>query len=178
MGITVSGTVITFNDGTTQDTSGKIYSATAQNSTSGTSINFTVIPAGVKRVTVMLSSISTNGSSVIQLQIGSGGFETSGYEAAFSYGVAGNQALYLTTAFPLTTSGVQAASSIFSGVIVLTNVTGNTWVASGAISTGTFAVVGACAGTKTLSGTLDRVRITTVNGTDTFDAGAINILYE
>jgi hypothetical protein len=34
------------------------------------------------------------------------------------------------------------------------------------------------AGTKTLSGTLDRVRITTANGTDTFDAGSINILYE
>jgi hypothetical protein len=34
------------------------------------------------------------------------------------------------------------------------------------------------AGSKTLSGTLDRVRITTVNGTDTFDAGSINILYE
>lgn len=29
-----------------------------------------------------------------------------------------------------------------------------------------------------LSGTLDRVRITTANGTDTFDAGTINILYE
>jgi hypothetical protein len=29
-----------------------------------------------------------------------------------------------------------------------------------------------------LSGTLDRVRITTANGTDTFDAGSINILYE
>jgi hypothetical protein len=34
------------------------------------------------------------------------------------------------------------------------------------------------AGAVTLSGTLDRVRITTVNGTDTFDAGSINILYE
>jgi hypothetical protein len=34
------------------------------------------------------------------------------------------------------------------------------------------------AGSATLSGTLDRVRITTVNGTDTFDAGSINILYE
>jgi hypothetical protein len=33
-------------------------------------------------------------------------------------------------------------------------------------------------GTIALSGTLDRVRITTVNGTDTFDAGSINILYE
>ena len=35
-----------------------------------------------------------------------------------------------------------------------------------------------CAGRVTLSGALDRVRVTTVNGTDTFDAGSINILYE
>ena len=34
------------------------------------------------------------------------------------------------------------------------------------------------ASTVTLSATLDSVRITTVNGTDTFDAGSINILYE
>jgi hypothetical protein len=33
-------------------------------------------------------------------------------------------------------------------------------------------------GVKTLSGTLDRVRITTANCTDAFDAGIINILYE
>lgn len=31
---------------------------------------------------------------------------------------------------------------------------------------------------KTLSATLDRVRLTTVNGTDTFDAGLVNIIYE
>jgi hypothetical protein len=29
-----------------------------------------------------------------------------------------------------------------------------------------------------LSGTLDRIRLTTVNGSDTFDAGSINIIYE
>jgi len=34
------------------------------------------------------------------------------------------------------------------------------------------------AGTKTISGVLDRIRLTTVNGTDTFDAGSVNILYE
>jgi hypothetical protein len=34
------------------------------------------------------------------------------------------------------------------------------------------------AGSLALGGTLDRVRLTTVNGTDTFDAGSINIMYE
>jgi hypothetical protein len=34
------------------------------------------------------------------------------------------------------------------------------------------------AGDVALSGTLDRIRITTVNGTDTFDAGTINVSWE
>jgi hypothetical protein len=34
------------------------------------------------------------------------------------------------------------------------------------------------AGVISLGGTLDRVRITAANGTDTFDAGTINIIYE
>jgi hypothetical protein len=33
-------------------------------------------------------------------------------------------------------------------------------------------------GSKSLSAALDRVRLTTVNGTDTFDAGSVNIMYE
>jgi hypothetical protein len=41
-----------------------------------------------------------------------------------------------------------------------------------------FAMPFSSSGTKSLSATLDRIRITTVNGTDTFDAGSINILYE
>jgi hypothetical protein len=34
------------------------------------------------------------------------------------------------------------------------------------------------AGHVSLSGALDRIRLTTVNGTDTFDAGSVNIIYE
>lgn len=33
-------------------------------------------------------------------------------------------------------------------------------------------------GFKTLTGTLDRVRITTVGGSQTFDAGTVNVIYE
>jgi hypothetical protein len=54
----------------------------------------------------------------------------------------------------------------------------NTWVLSSVISptASNFMYVGA--GDKVLSGTLDRIRLTTSNGTDTFDAGSVNILYE
>jgi hypothetical protein len=60
----------------------------------------------------------------------------------------------------------------------LSLVSSNTWICQivGAFSNAAGGRFGA--GTKTLSGTLDRVRITTSNGTDTFDAGSINILYE
>jgi hypothetical protein len=64
--------------------------------------------------------------------------------------------------------------------MVIHNVTGNTWVSTHSASfndgTGTYISLGN--GGLALGGVLDRVRITTVNGTDTFDAGSINILFE
>lgn len=72
---------------------------------------------------------------------------------------------------------VSNASGVLSGVIVILNITGTDWVAfhTGKISNSVF-IQGA--GSCSLGGTLDRVRVTTVNGTDTFDAGTINIAYE
>jgi len=57
------------------------------------------------------------------------------------------------------------------------NITGNTWVFSqvGRLTAGNCTYGG---GDKTLASTLARLRFTTVNGTDAFDAGTINILYE
>jgi peptide methionine sulfoxide reductase MsrA len=71
----------------------------------------------------------------------------------------------------------EIAASIMGGIAILTNVTSNVWAMSANISRGD-GVMTVAAGYISLSGTLDRVRITTVNGTDTFDAGSINILYE
>jgi len=73
--LTVTGT-LSASGGVT----GSLTRATAQASTSGTSIDFTSIPSGVKRITVMFSGVSTNGTSLIQVQIGdSGGIETTSY---------------------------------------------------------------------------------------------------
>jgi hypothetical protein len=60
---------------------------------------------------------------------------------------------------------------------LLNNATG-IWVCDGVFARGDTVANYVFAGSKTLSGALDRIRITTVNGTDTFDAGTINILYE
>lgn len=152
---------------------GLIGSATTQSSTSGTALDFTGIPAGAKRITVMFSGVSTSGGSVIILQLGtSSGFETTGYTST------GWDGTNVSTTTGIALSGTVAAVNVRSGNFTLTAMGGNVWVGSGIMIRTESAVGNFSAGTKTLGGTLDRVRITTVNGTDTFDAGSINILYE
>ena len=155
---------------------GRMVLSTAQNSTSGTSIDFTGIPSWVKRVTVMFDGVSTNGTSFGQIQLGdSGGVENTGYTSQFS-------ADSSTSAVMTTGLGIFSrpnAAYGFSGLIQIANISGNTWASSGALAfINVASVCWTSAGSKTLSATLDRVRITTVNGTDTFDAGTINILME
>jgi hypothetical protein len=158
-----------------------ITSGTAVASTSGTSIDFTGIPSWVKRITVMFAGVSTNGTSIVQIQLGtSGGATTSGYVGVVdTIGSGGASPASLTSGLGLFRSGAASASNVIGGIAIFTNVTSNNWVGcfNGCITTGvTNTTVGSTQ--ISLSGTLDRVRITTVNGTDTFDAGSINIMYE
>jgi hypothetical protein len=167
-------------DGSNVNTVGVINSGTAVASTSGTSINFNSIPAGVKRITVMFSGVSTNGGSQIQLQIGSGSVSTSGYTCYQSFAGATNAAGggVITTGFSILAAN---AVNILQGNFVLMLLTGNTWVCSANFAMNASSVyygLWSQGTSPALGGTLDRVRITTVNGTDTFDAGSINILYE
>jgi len=145
---------------------------------SGAFVEFPGIPSWAKRITVMFNGISTSGSSQLRFQIGSsGGVETSGYLGTCSQiGVGAATALMPTGGFEIYSG---AAGNIVSGTAVFSLLSGSTWVftflgASTAGSTLTFT----SGGTKTITGILDRVRITTANGTDTFDAGTINIMWE
>lgn len=158
--------------------SSNIVSGTAVASTSGTSIDFTGIPSWVKRITVMFNAMSTNGTSLPQIQLGdSGGVETTGY-VSLVYGNGAATAANSTTG--LLVNAVGNAGYVLTGLVTIATMGSNLWVSSTVTTTdsgiGNFTIAGA--GRKTLSDTLDRVRITTVNGTDTFDAGSINILYE
>lgn len=159
-----------------------IVSGTAVASTSGTSIDFTGIPSWVKRITVMLSGVSTNGSSLVQVQIGSGSFTTSGYVSSAGYAGSTNNAASgtITSGHGLDGSGGGAGWVRYASCRI-ENITGNTWLFShtaGLLSSGVPYFIAGSGVSPSLSGTLDRVRITTVNGTDTFDAGTINIIYE
>jgi hypothetical protein len=151
---------------------------TAQASTSGTAIEFTGIPSWVKRITVMFNGVSTNGSSNLRIQLGDAGvFETSGY-ASYScrLGAAG------VASGGVTTSGFQAilqdSGARLHGSVIISTMGSNIWVANGFLTDDDNDQGIPVSGSKTLSDVLTSIRITTTNGTDTFDAGSINIMYE
>ena len=180
-GTTFTGT--TFTGTSFVAPTGTLYplvSGTAVASTSGTSIDFTGIPSTAKRITVMFNGVSTAGagSNIVLVQLGdSGGVETTGYTGRSAYvngGAGGDQAN--STGFQLYGSG--GAANTNNGSMIISLLGSNTWVMQGVISGSTTSVCCFVSGAKALSDTLDRVRITTVNGTDTFDAGTINIMWE
>jgi hypothetical protein len=107
------------------------------------------------------------------VQLGTGGTPTTS-----GYGGGGFQtSTYTNVTNGMALSGNNVATDVRNGAITITNITGNTWVSTAANFNNT-ATGGGGAGSVALAGTLNLVRITTVNGTDTFDAGTINILYE
>jgi hypothetical protein len=174
-----SGNVLT-SDGTTWTSAvnNKLTRDTAQVTTSGTSINFTSIPSWVKRITVLFNGVSTNGSSTVQVRIGAGSIQATGYFSSAWQGGTGDTGAIYTTGFGIDATG--ASTFIRTGQLVITNISGDTWIGSGVIARipGSSDAVWALGGNVTLSGVLDRLTITTANGTDTFDAGSINIMYE
>jgi hypothetical protein len=177
-GGTVTGAT-TFNaavTGTSFSTAtGTLYpliSGTAVASTSGTSIDFTGIPSYAKRITVMFSAVSTNGTSLIQIQLGdSGGVETTAY--ASSAWTANTNNANSSTGFIIHASNASAARSWDGAYTLVLLDTNNNWVVTGTCISFNDNAQSIGAGRKQVSATLDRVRITTVNGTDTFDAGTI-----
>jgi hypothetical protein len=155
-----------------------LTSGTAVASTSGTSIDFTSIPSWVKRITVMFSGVSINsGSGGIRLQLGSGSAQTTGYNSIYFVTTisAASNATNITSGFELASF---AAADTLYGQIVFSLLGSNIWTGWGGYTNPVQNRTLGISGAVTLSGVLDRVRITTVNGTDTFDAGSVNILYE
>jgi hypothetical protein len=152
-----------------------INRGTAQAATSGTAIDFTGIPSGARRVTLMFDDVSVSGLARVLVQLGSGSVQTTGYLGSSASVFGTNQC------FPITsTSGFilerASAGSFRMGAMTFVNISGNKWVQSHSIgdSAGTAMFGG---GVVTLSGALDRLRVTT-DGADTFDNGSVNIIWE
>jgi hypothetical protein len=144
---------------------------------SGTSIDFTGLPSWVKRITVMFNGVSTNGTSLVQVQIGdSGGIENTGYLGGYSLSTGGAVSSgNHSTGFAHSWS---SAANVRHGKYTIELITGNIWACTLLIGASDTTGVSYGGGTKTLSDTLDRIRITTIGGVDTFDAGSFNIIYE
>jgi hypothetical protein len=152
---------------------GVITYGTIQASTSGTAIDYTSIPSTVKRITILLKGVSGNSVNSFTIQIGdSGGIETTGYISTVTTDSARSTS---TTSFFITEAAVAAYT--YTGIVTLVRLdaSSNIWIQSGII--GEDAQVHSSAGYKSLSGTLDRVRITR-NTSGAFDAGEVNICYE
>lgn len=172
---TISGTPVL---GATLLTSG-----TAVASTSGTSIDFTGLPSWVKRIVVMFNAVSLSGNSTFRIQLGTGAtptYTTSGYVTfGVTFSSAGLGAGTDTGGFPIGQNQTAGGVTTYGGNCMITNVTGNVWsymAMCGGSSTTNGGLLGG--GSVSLGAALTAVRITTINGTDTFDAGSINIQYE
>ena len=175
MSVVINGSAgVTTNSGAVYN---GIASGTAVASTSGTSIDFTSIPSWVKRITVMFGGVSTSGTSLMQIQLGTGSttYTTTGYNSGAWTANTSNSGL-ITSGLILNSN--TAATANYYGNIIISNLTSNTWVSSHSLGgpSGGYQSIGG--GSIALGAALTAVRITTVNGTDTFDAGSINILYE
>jgi hypothetical protein len=151
---------------------------TAQTAT-GTRVDFTGIPSWAKRITVILYNSSTTGTSIPIIRVGtSGGFVSTGYLcSATSYaGGSTGTASAFTTGFGI--AGGVGAGSVAHGIMTLINISGTIWVCSYAGAFTDAVYTSTAGGRVDASGTVNSIRLTTVNGTDTFDAGTVNIMYE
>ena len=149
-----------------------ITRGTAVATTSGTSVDFTSIPSTAKRIIVMFNGVSTNGSNDYIIQIGdAGGIENTGYVSESS-----DRGGDVTSTEGFILTRTSTSTSACYGIATICNFSSNSWISSANISiTG---IVSSSAGSKSLTATLDRIRITTVGSSDTFDAGSVNIMYE
>jgi hypothetical protein len=153
---------------------------TAQNSTSGTTVSFNDIPSWVKRVTVIFGGVSVSGANEVEIVLGTGSsgtpvYVTSGYSGGGNrLTSSGTGGIVWTTGFMVRTN---TGATVTSGHMVITKLTGNTWVASSVLggTSGDFSFISG--GNIALGSALTQLRIKTTS-TDTFDAGQINILYE
>ncbi len=142
--------------------------------TSGTEHDFTSLAAGINRITVILDGVNLSGTDDLLIQLGdAGGFEATSYDSEISEGTTGESR---GDGFQITKS--VGASDLLSGIITLVRINANDWISAG--NTGEDSGntnVKVSAGRKTLSAELTDIRLTPT-GSDTFDAGSVNIFTE
>ena len=148
--------------------------------TSGTAFDFSGIPSWVKKITVTGINVSTSGTSLVCLRVGTnGGITSAGY--VNNYNAFGGSGVFngasASNEFILTANVTAADSRQFTAVLTAHGDNGWNFMCLGAASNAPGNTT-LSAGAIFLSGSLDRIRVTTVNGADSFDAGSVNLLFE
>jgi hypothetical protein len=161
---------------------GALVFGTAQSPTSGTTVDFTSIPSWAKRITVIFSELTTSasgGSIAIQLGV-SGTPETTNYYGAFGYSNSGGGAGAGTWSSGMVVGAGDGVSGItYNGSVILTRLSAssNVWTAQSIVSDRVGeTLLWSAAGSKSLAGALDMVRVLISSGT--FSSGSLNIMYE
>ena len=181
-----NGQVLTYNGSTSTwvasaaPTGGNIISGTATTLNTLSTFDFTGIPSWVKRITIMVSEMSTNGIYSPRLQVGtSAGFITTGYRGT-KLGIidASTATTWLTDGFAFNDNDFVDAMP-HNGSGTLTKLSDTIWCYSGVYGLDAYQTrVGLCGGAVTITGTLDRIRFLTSSPTGTFDGGTVNIMWE
>lgn len=157
---------------------GKTSPETPVATTSGSTVDFTGI-SGANRLTILFNEVSFDAGAIqVAVKIGdTDGLETSGYvSSTTSVNNNGNITTLSSTSDFRFIAG--AASDAVSGAVILTRITGNTWLMTlTAKRSTTVSLVGG--GSKTLSKELDRIQIdNSVVGSNAFDGGSIGLIVE
>ncbi len=150
---------------------------TAIASASQTSIDFTGIPSWVNRITVMGRGISTNGTSPLVVRVGDGTIVSTGYMGAIT-AISGATPASANDTTGCLVTGTVGATSVFRFTCQINRASGNQWVFSGSGAFSSSATTVVFGSEVSLSGALDRVRLTALGGVDQFDAGSVNISWE
>lgn len=156
----------------------KLSAATASATTSGTSKDIS-IPAGVKRITLMLDAVSTSGNSPIEIRLGtSGGVVSTGYACVGIRAAGSSITIFTSTTGASLQSGGDASGSSRNATIDISNFSGDTWLISAQMADTALSRYVSSHAKVALAATLTTIRITTAGGTDTFDAGTVNVFWE
>lgn len=137
-------------------------------------------PTWATKITIIVDSLSLSGTAALLTQLGTGsGLEVTGYKGCGGYyqnGASSGVANY-TTGFG---DGTAAAANSRHGEITLRRAdpSSNKWVAAGSIGLDNVATMINLGGSKVLAAALTTVRVTSSNGTDFFDVGSVNCMYE
>lgn len=153
-----------------------VTTGTAVATTSGTSVDFTSLPAAIKRLTVIFKGVSLSGTSDPIIQLGtSGGLVTSSYQ-----GGACIDGIRVASSTGFQIHANPNASEAYTGLMTMYRLEAgsNDWIISGVITRDSDGQSSMNAGRLALGGELTRLRVTTAGGSDTFDAGSLNISYE